>query len=49
VTLTGLVATPSGLVVADPAAALVIVVFLVREGLEALRGEEHEDRTSQDA
>ncbi|MFP5356790.1 MAG: cation transporter, partial [Gemmatimonadota bacterium] len=28
---------------ADPLAALVIVVFLVREGVEALRGEAHDD------
>lgn len=32
-----------GLWWADPVAALVIVVFLVREGLEAIRGEEHDD------
>lgn len=31
-----------GLWWADPVAALVIVVFLAREGIEALRGEEHE-------
>lgn len=48
VTLTGLVANALlGWWWADPAAALVIVVFLVREGLEALRGEEHDDRASQ--
>jgi cation diffusion facilitator family transporter len=32
-----------GLWWADPVAALVIVVFLVREGIEALRGEEEDD------
>lgn len=48
VTLAGLVANALlGWWWADPAAALVIVVFLVREGLEALRGEEHDDRASQ--
>jgi divalent metal cation (Fe/Co/Zn/Cd) transporter len=31
-----------GLWWADPVAALVIVVFLVREGSEAIRGEEHQ-------
>jgi cation diffusion facilitator family transporter len=47
VTLAGLAANALlGWWWADPAAALVIVIFLVREGLEALRGEGDEDQAS---